>query len=131
MGAENTYLNDSVDATENGNLMWIRGDLNNQFIDMMLDSGATTSCIASRCVNASPWLKGLPRKLYHGRGLFDVNGKPLNTAFEIQTSLKIGNPQLSFDVKFVVVDNLPYSCILGLIFCRNSTSGGLITKGDA
>ena len=95
-------------------LMWIRGNINGQYLDMMLDSGASTSCIAQRCVTASPYLKDLPRKKYSGLGLYDVSGNSLSVSFEIETKVVIGTPPLEKVMKFIVVDNLPYSCILGM-----------------
>ena len=47
-------------VADGGVLMWIRGKLNSQFLDMLLDSGASRSCIARRCVTASPSLKKGP-----------------------------------------------------------------------
>ena len=112
----------------NGSLMWIRGKINNQFIDMLLDSGATMSCIANRCVTASPYLKNLTRHPYIGPGLLDVNGNPLSSLFEIRAPLVIGNPRLSIDVKFIVVDNLPYSCIIGMNFLKKLDFWGVDNK---
>ena len=72
-------------------LMWIRGKINGQFLDILLDSGASTSCIAKRCITASPYLKDLQRYPYNGSGLFDVNGNSLSTLFEIRAPFIIGN----------------------------------------
>ena len=90
--------------------MWIRGDINKQFIDMLLNSGASISCIAERCVTASPNLQNIVRKPYEGPGLIDVNGNSLAAIYEIKAHLVIGNPRLSIEMNFIVVKNLPYSC---------------------
>ena len=122
-GARNAESPES--SGTNGSLMWIRGKLNHQILDMMVDSGASLSCIALRCVNASPLLKNLIRHPYNGTGLYDVNGKRLSTVFEIHAPLVIGNTKCSIDVVFVVVDDLPYSCILGLNFLRKLDKWGV------
>ena len=130
-GTENTDSIERLANTENmenGSLMWVRGKLNNQFLDMMVDSGASISCIAFRCVSASPYLKDLIRHPYSGSGLVDVNGKPLPILFEITAPLVIGNPKLSIDVTFVVVDDLPHSCILGLNFMSKLNEWGIDNK---
>ena len=109
-GAEDTESTDHIATTgnyENGGLMWVKGKINNQYLDMMVDSGASMSCIASRCVNASPYLKNLARLSYSGPCLVDLNGKPFKTLFEIEASLVIGLSQSCIDVKLVVVDDLP------------------------
>ena len=72
-------VNPSEKLELSSSLLWVRGRVENQFLDMLLDSGASTSCIAKRCVNASPYLKNLPRSPYNGTGLFDVN--PFTRAF--------------------------------------------------
>ena len=120
-GAGNTELPDRTVTKEKfdiSGLMWVKGKANNQYLDMMIDSGASMSCIASRCVNASPHLKNVTRLPYSGPGLVGVNGKPLRTLFEIKIPLTLGSPQLSITLHLVVVDDLPYSCILGLNFLR-------------
>ena len=98
------------------NLLWFRGKVNNQFLDMLLDSAAQASCISRRCVTASPHLKDLPLFPYSGTGLVDVNGNPLPTPFEIRAPLVVGKPALSIEVTFTIVDDLPYSCIIGTNF---------------
>lgn len=115
-------------SKENGKLKWIRGKVNNQFLDIMLDSGATISCIARRCVTASPYLKDLPRRPYSGPGLFDVNGNQVSTAFEIRGPFVVGSPVLSIDTTFVVVDDLPYSCILGSNYLDKLERWGIHNK---
>ena len=84
-----TKTNDITDNNQKyedncSNLMWIRGEVNKQFIDMLLDSGASISCIAERCVTASSSLRNFQRKQYQGPGLIDVNGNPLAAAYEIR-----------------------------------------------
>ena len=118
----------NTDRDEIGKLKWIRGKLNNQFLDIMIDSGATNSCIARRCVTASPHLKDLPLRPYSGPGLFDVNLNPVKTAFEIVVPFAVGTPVLWKNTTFVIVDDLPYSCILGSNFLDKLDRWGINNK---
>ena len=103
----------------------MRGKVNSQYLDMMLDSGAMGSCMAERCVTASPLLKNLTRFPYQGDGLFDVNKNPVVTEYVIKASLVIGQPQISIVVEFVVVKDLPYSSIIGQNFLRKLETWGV------
>ena len=67
-----------------------------------------------RCVEASHELKNLPRKPYSGYGLLDANGEILTPSFVITAPIVMGRPAISLTVNFVVIDSLPYSCIIGL-----------------
>ena len=80
---------------------------------MMIDTGATPNCIILRCVSASDILKELPRKLYHGSNIIDANGQPLRPEFTIQCNLTMGTPKFSINCVFLVLEALPFSCILG------------------
>ena len=104
------------------NLLWIQGKINHQPLRILLDCGATISCIAKRCVTASSQLKNLARLPYNGDTLIDVNGNPLNAEFVINCSIELGNPPLLSNVEFVVIEGLPYSCILGLNFLKSVNS---------
>ena len=94
-------------------LIWIHAKLGEQKLPMMIDSGATPNCLASRCVEASLFLRKLPRKKYEGNHIIDANGNHINPLFSIKGSLKLGTPTLSLDTEFLVVDSLPFSCIIG------------------
>ena len=115
-------------SREIGKLKWIRGKVNNQFLDIMLDSGATNSCIARRCVTASSYLKDLPRHPYNGPGLVDVNGNSVSVAFVIRAPLVLGSPSISIYTNFAVVDDLPYSCILGSDYLDKLERWGINNK---
>ena len=106
-------------------LLGMRGKVNNQFLDMMLDSGAMGSCMAERCVRASSFLKSLTRFPFEGAGLVDVNKNPVVAEYVIRASLVIGQPQISIIVEFVVVKDLPYSCIIGQNFLRKLDRWGV------
>ena len=79
----------------------------------MLDSAATQCCIARRCVSSSPILKRLPLKPYIGEPLLDANRRPLAANYVISVQFVAGTPSCSISVDMVVVDDLPYSCIVG------------------
>ena len=115
-------------SKEVGKLKWIRGKVNNQFLNIMVDSGANKTCIARRCVTASPWLRNLPRRPYTGPGLFDVNGNPVSATSEIRATLVLGSPALSITINFVIVDDLPYSCILGTNYLDKLERWGINNK---
>ena len=103
----------------------MKGKINSQFLDMMLDSGAMESCLAERCVTASPCLRNLTRFPYRGEELVDVNKNPVVAEYVIRASLVIGQPRISIVVEFVVVKNLPYSCIVGQNFLRKLDTWGV------
>ena len=88
----------------------------------MIDSGATPCCLARRCLNASPQLRCLPRKIYRGPGVIDANGKPMSPEFTINATLVLGHPEIRVDVDFLVFDGLPYSCIISQSLLRKFTS---------
>ena len=129
--SDNVQQSGNVEVAEIGNterkadLMWIRGEVNGQLLDILLDSGATKSCIAMRCVTASPYLSSLPRRPYSGKLLVDVNNNPIKTSFEITCPLALGRPALSVNVTFVVVDDLSYSCIVGTNFLNKLETWGM------
>ena len=87
--------------------------MNFQLIDCVLDSAATQCCIARRCVSSSPILRDLPLKPYTGAPLLDANQRPLAANFVISVQFVAGTPSCSISVDMVVVDDLPYSCIVG------------------
>ena len=83
---------------------------------MMPDSGATICCLAKRCFTGSQCLQNLILKPYLGPGLLDANGKTMKPSGTIKAALVIGHPAVSHTVEFVIIDGLPYSCIIGLSF---------------
>ena len=94
----------------------MKGKIAHQLLDMFLDCGATVSCISKRCVAASPSLKQLQQSVYTGPGLVRVNGGPLKVLYTVCAPVVIGNPAVFLQVQFAVIEDLPYSCIIGLDF---------------
>ena len=97
-------------------LLWITGTLNGQSISMMLDSGEAICCLARRCFTGSRCLQNLTLTPYFGPGLLDANGKVMKPSGTIKVPLVIRQPAVSHTVEFVIIDELPYSCIIGLSF---------------
>ena len=95
-------------------LLWFHGTLAGQDIPSLLDSGATTCCIAQRCVEGSPSLRTLAREPYQGLGLLSANRQLLQQSYVIKAPSVIGTPAISLTASFVVIKYLPYSCIIGL-----------------
>ena len=79
----------------------------------MLDSAATQCCIAKRCVNSSSLLRKLQPKPYQGKPLLDANRRPIAVLHVITVQFVTGMPECRLTIDMVVVDNLPYSCIIG------------------
>ena len=94
-------------------LIWSTSKLSGQDLPVMFDTGATPNCIALRCVLGSSILSKLPRKPYQGKGVIDANGNFLKPKFVISPTLVLGSPSISLQTTFIVVDTLPFSCILG------------------
>ena len=103
----------SVDVDYKISLIWSTARISGQELPVMFDTGATPNCIALRCVIASPILNRLPRQSYQGKGIIDANGNLLQPKFVINPTLKIGSPSISLQTPFLVIDTLPFSCILG------------------
>ena len=101
----------SIDC--NISLIWISVKLSGQCIPVMIDTGATPNCIALRCVLGSPILKNLLRVPYAWKGIIDANGNLIHPKFVISPTLVLGLPTISFQSSFIVVETLPFSCILG------------------
>ena len=100
-------------VTKKGTLMWITAKLNNQTLPVMLDTGATPSCIAQRCVEASSNLNRLPRQNYAGPGITTADGNILKPLYVMTVDVVLGQPGISRCVEFLVIKDLPYSCIFG------------------
>ena len=76
-------------------LLWLKGLLNGQPLDMMLDSGATVCCLAQRCFEASPNLKHECLIPYNnGPRLLDANGNFLRPCGIIKRVPHSWNPNL-------------------------------------
>ena len=54
--------------------------------------------------------------MYTGPCLVGVNGRPLKVLYTVCAPVVIGNPAISLQVQFAVIEDLPYSCIIGLDF---------------
>ena len=94
-------------------LYWFAARLNGQHFDFLLDCGATVCCIAKRCVASNRVLRNLPRSPYKGPQLCGANNQPLQADTMIKLTLEVGTPTLRMDIDFVIVEDLPYSCIAG------------------
>ena len=99
--------------------------MNHQLIDCVLDSAATQCCIARRCVTSSPILRQLPLKPYTGVPLLDANRRPLAANNVISVQFIAGTPGCCISVDMVVVDNLPYSCIVGTSLLAKLNNWGI------
>ena len=108
-GAENTRSEHSVGPR----LYWFKCGLNGQILDAVLDSAATVTCIARRCVSSSNVLSKITPSPYKGLPILDANEKPLAAREVIKVTFTAGKPQLSLDITVVIVDDLPYSCLVG------------------
>ena len=106
-------------------LLWITSLLNGQSIFMMLDSSATICCLARRCFAGSRCLQSLTLTPYFGPGLLDANGKVMKPSGTINVPLVIGQPAVSHTVEFVIIDELPYSCIICLSFLNKFSHWGV------
>ena len=93
-------------------LYWFKSKLNGQLLDCVLDSAATVTCIAKRCVTSSSILKSLPRRPYKGV-VVGASNKPLDVDYFIRVNMVVGSPAESVSIDVVIVENLPYSCIVG------------------
>ena len=106
--------NDDVIRLSDNSLIWVKAVLNNnQTKPSMIDSGANPNCISMRCVQGSSHLRHLERSLYSGKRIFDAKGDLIEPNFVIKCSLSLGTPKLTIDTEFVVVETLPFSCIIG------------------
>ena len=94
-------------------LIWITACLDVQDIPAMIDSGANPNCISLRCVQGSEYLKGLKRHSYSGKRIVDANGEPIQPSFVIKCKLIVGCPKIAIETDFVVIQSLPFSCIIG------------------
>lgn len=99
--------------SNNCKLYWFYGKLNGQPFNFLLDCGATVCCIAKRCITSNRAFKNLKKHPYRGPRLTGASNNPLNAEFVIRLTLEVGTPILRMQVEFVVVEDLPYSCIAG------------------
>ena len=94
-------------------LYWFKCKLNGQWFDALLDCAATVCCIARRCVSSNATLCRLPVSPYSGPPILDANKRPLLAREQLLISFVAGTPALSLNITMVIVDDLPYSCIIG------------------
>ena len=120
-----THCDTKPPAAQETHLLWLSGKLNGQNLDMMLDSGATVCCLARRCLTSSPSLKTLPLQPYEGPGLLNANGTLMTPCGVVKAPLVLGHPAVSFNIEFIIIDSLPYSCILGLSFLNKLKKWGV------
>ena len=105
----------TIDVTsKRGSLIWFNANINGEQLPIMLDSGATHNCLALRCVQSSEQLRTLPQLEYKDDPLVGANGQLLSQPeFVIECIVSFGSPQVSVKCKFVVINQLPFSCIIG------------------
>ena len=120
-----THCDTKPPAAQETHLLWLSGKLNGQNLDMMLDSGAIVCCLARRCLTSSPSLKTLPLQPYEGPGLLNANGTLMTPCGVVKAPLVLGHPAVSFNIEFIIIDSLPYSCILGLSFLNKLKKWGV------
>ena len=92
---------------------------------MLLDSGATICCLALRCFTSSPNLRSLLVKPYFGPGIMSANGTLLKPYGLVNLPLTVGSPAICYTVEFIIIHDLPYSCILGLSFLHRLQKWGI------
>ena len=113
-----------VEVYKSHKLWWFNGKLNGQPFDFLLDCGASVCCIAKRCVTSNRLLKNLPVHSYNGPEFYGANSKPLKVD-NIRVRLVVGTPKFVSDIDFVIVENLPYSCIAGNSFLNGLQQWGV------
>ena len=64
-------------------------------------------------------------KVFLGPGLLDTNGRMMKPSGTIKAPLVIGHPTVSHTVEFVIIDELPYSCNIGLSFLNKFSHWGV------
>ena len=93
-------------------------------MDCVLDSAATVTCIAKRCITSNPYLAKLKR-LPYTEAVFDANKNMLNVQNFVQGTICVGSPAVSRNIKLVIVDGLPYSCLVGIDYLSTFNSWGV------
>ena len=78
--------------------------------------GCLLSCLPKEVLLGGPCLQNLSLQLYLGPGLLDANGQIMKPFGTITAPLVVGQLSLSHIVEFIIIDALPYSCIIGLSF---------------
>ena len=106
-------VSSSVSDNHSKSLIWVSGYFNGKQLPAIIDSGAIPCCIALRCVLNSPKLKCIMRQKYIGDRIIDANGNPVAPEFVIFVPLMLGQPAFSVTESFIVVKDLPFSCIIG------------------
>ena len=114
VGGPDEILSETCNSISNKNsLIWVSVRLNGQVLPSMVDSGANPNCISLRCVKGSSFLRGLEKHPYSGEDIYDAKGDIIKPDFVIKCTVVLGTPQLSFETEFVVMESLPFSCIIG------------------
>ena len=67
----------------------------------------------------------MEQSAYTGPGLVGVNGRPLKVLYTVRALVVIGNPAISLQVQFAIIEDLAYSCIIGLDFLSQLKFWGL------
>ena len=93
-------------------LYWFKSKISGQLMESVLDSAATVSCIARRCITSNRVLNKLSLQPCNDVVL-GANKKPLVAKHYVRVTIVVGSPSVSVDVDMIVVDNLPYSCLIG------------------
>ena len=70
-------------------------------------------------------LQNLPLQGHTGPDLLDANGQIMKPFGVIKATFVVGHPAVSHIVEFMIIDTLPYSCILGLSFLNKFTKWGI------
>ena len=81
---------DIMPLNNQGGILWLSRKINDQPLDIMLNSGATVCCLA--CPFLSSCLKVLLLQCHDGPGLLSANGMLMAPCDVITTILIIGNP---------------------------------------
>ena len=102
-----------IQISNKNSLIWLSVKINGQGLPGMLDSGANPNCISLRCVRNSPYLKRLQQYKYTGKQMVDANENPIQPSYVIKCKLAMGRPEIVVDTEFVVLESLPFSCIIG------------------
>ena len=83
-------------------LYWFKSRLNGQLLDCVLDSAATVTCIAKRCVTSNPVLWSLPQRPYIG-SIVGVSKQHFNVQYSVRVNMVVGSPAMSVIIDIAVV----------------------------
>ena len=77
------------------------------------------------CQKMFHWQSLLAKPTITGPGLLDANEQIMKPFAVIKAPFVVGHPAVSHIVEFIIIDALPYSCILGLSFLSKFTKWGI------